>query len=509
LNKFYQGGKTIFENNSVYSKIEKFLEDKHLIVASNRGPIEFHRDKEDKIIMTRGAGGLVSTLLPVMETINGTWIASAMSKEDAEVAKTFKDNCVPIPEDNPRFRVPFVIVDRDRYENYYSVISNPLLWFVQHYMWNPPYTPEIDDKIHNAWEDGYLYVNKKFAERIVKESTFNEKDPLIILQDYHLYLCPTYIREKLGDIFLSQFIHIPWPQPEYFCIIPDYMEEAIIKGLLSNDIVGFHIEKYVKNFLRTCEKYADEVDLEKNVIKYEGREIYVKNYPISVDDQGLLELSKSEEVSKKEEIIRKVKGDNFLLYRTDRADLSKNIIRGFRAYDLFLEKHPEYLGNIKFLSTGKPTRQQIKEYRDYKEEIDQVIDEVNNKYSTDDWKPIEQIFKADYSLVAAAFKNYDCLMVNPICDGMNIVSKEGSVINDNGGVLILSEHAGSYEELKDYSINVNPFDVSQTAEAIYQAVSMKSKERKERLSGLKEIVKERNIYNWVAEQFDDIEELFR
>ncbi len=100
-------------------------------------------------------------------------------------------------------------------------------------------------------------------------------------------------------------------------------------------------------------------------------------------------------------------------------------------------------------------------------------------------------------------------MVNPICDGMNIVSKEGSVINDNGGVLILSEHAGSYEELKDYSINVNPFDVSQTAEAIYQAVSMKSKERKERLSGLKEIVKERNIYNWVAEQFDDIEELFR
>ena len=459
--------------------------------------------------MNRGAGGLVSTLLPVMETVNGTWIASAMSPEDVEVAKTFKDNCVPIPEDKPLFRVPFVIVDRDRYEKYYSVISNPLLWFVQHYMWNPAYTPEIDDKIHDAWDDGYKHVNKKFAEKIVKESDFNEKKPLIILQDYHLYLCPNFIREKLGDIFLSQFIHIPWPQPEYFCIIPDYMEEAIIKGLLSNDIVGFHIEKYVKNFLRTCEKYADHVDLENNIVKYEDRTIYVKNYPISVDDQGLVELSHSKEVSKKEEIIRKLKGDNFLLYRTDRADLSKNIIRGFKAYDLFLEKHPEYIGKIKFLSTGKPTRQQIKEYRDYKEEIDQVIHDINNKYSTNDWRPIEQIFKADYSLVAAAFKNYDCLMVNPICDGMNIVSKEGSVINENKGILILSEHAGSYEELKDYSLNVNPFDVTQTAEAIYKALSMKSKEREHRLKGLKKIVKERNIYNWVAEQFDDIEKLFR
>ena len=459
--------------------------------------------------MKRGAGGLVSTLLPVMETVNGTWIASAMSPEDVKVAKTFKYNRVPIPEDNPLFRVPFVIVDRERYEKYYSVISNPLLWFVQHYMWNPAYTPEIDDKIHDAWYDGYEHVNRKFAEKIVKESKSNQKKPLIILQDYHLYLCPKFIRGKLGDIFLSQFIHIPWPQPEYFCIIPDYMEESIITGILSNDIVGFHIEKYVKNFLRTCEKYADHVDMENNIVRYGGRTIYVKNYPISVDDQGLLKLSNSKEVSKKEEIIRKVKGDNFLLYRTDRADLSKNIIRGFKAYDLFLEKHPEYIGKIKFLSTGKPTRQQIKEYRDYKDEIDQVIQKINNKYSTDNWKPIEQIFKADYSLVVAAFKNYDCLMVNPICDGMNIVSKEGSVINENKGILILSEHAGSYEELKDYSLNVNPFDVTQTAEAIYKAVSMSSKEREDRLTGLKKIVRERNIYNWVAEQFDDIEKLFR
>lgn len=459
--------------------------------------------------MRRGAGGLVSTLLPIMERVNGTWIASAMSCEDAKVAKKFPDNRVPVPEDDPSFWVPFVVVDQKIYERYYSMISNPLLWFVQHYMWNPPYTPEIDDRIHEAWQNGYVYVNKKFAEKVIEEASLNEKDPLLMLQDYHLYLCPTYIREELGDIFLSQFIHIPWPQPEYFCIIPNYMEEAIVEGLLSNDILGFHIEKYVKNFLGTCEKYADRVDLEKNVVWYNGHKTFIKAYPISVDDKGLKEYSKTEEVRKKEEIVKKIKKDSFLIYRTDRADLSKNIIRGFKAYDLFLEKHPEFHGKVKFLSTGKPTRQQIKEYRDYKREIDKIIAQINEKYSKEGWTPIEQIFRADYALVAAAFKNYDCLMVNPICDGMNIVSKEGSVVNENNGTLILSEHAGSYEELKDYALGVNPFDISQTADAIYKAVTMSQEEREKRLRGLKKIVSERNIYHWITEQFDDIQKLFK
>jgi len=459
--------------------------------------------------MRRGAGGLVSTLLPIMETVGGNWIASAMSCEDADVAKKFQNDKVPIPEEDPKFWVPFVVVERDAYEKYYSVISNPLLWFVQHYMWNTPYMPEIDDKIHDAWHEGYVYVNKKFADKIIDETISNEKQPLIMLQDYHLYLCPAYIREELGDVFLSHFIHIPWPQAEYFYMIPDYMKEAIIKGLLSNDIIGFHIDRYVKNFLWTCENYVDKVDFENKIIWYDDRKIFVKSYPISVDDEGLKKLAKSEEVLIQEKIIHKIKGNNFLIYRTDRADLSKNIIRGFKAYDLFLENHPEFKGNVTFLSTGKPSRQQIKEYQDYKKEIDKIIDEINKKHSTSEWKPIQLIFKADYSLVTAAFKNYDCLMVNPIIDGMNIVSKEGSVVNENNGVLILSEYAGSYEELKDYALNVNPFDISQTADAIYEAVTMDQEERRKRLDGLKKVVNERNIYHWIAEQFDDIQKLFK
>lgn len=493
--------------NKTREEIKKFVMDKNLIVASNRGPVEFYLNN-GKIEMKRGAGGLVSTLLPFMSEVDGTWVASAMTDGDREVAEKHEKCLVPVPEENPDFCVSFVVVDQEIYKDYYSVISNPLLWFVQHYMWNTPYVPVIDDKMHKAWHDSYVYVNKMFAEKIIEEAETDERKSLIMLQDYHLYTCPGYIREKLNDIFLSHFIHIPWPQSEYFSILPEYMQEAIVKGLLSNDILGFHVEKYVMNFLYTSEPYVDKVDYENGLIWHDGRVISVKHYPISVDDKKLLENSKSSEVFKKEELIKQIKGDCFLIYRTDRADLSKNIIRGFMAYELFLQKHPEFHGKVKFLSTGMPTRQQIKEYCDYKDETYKIIDSINERYSKDGWKPIEQIFKADYNLVTAAFKHYDCLLVNPIIDGMNIVAKEGPVVNENSGVLIMSNGAGSYEELKDNSIVVNAYDITQTADAIYRAIMMSPEERKRLIEGLKKTVHERNVYTWMHEQFQDIKQLF-
>jgi trehalose 6-phosphate synthase len=490
------------QNNNIL----EFLKDKNLIVVSNRGPVEFHK-KNSKVEMKRGAGGLVSTLLPIMETLNGVWIASAMTPGDVEVAKRFPDNKVPIPEEDPKFWVPFVVVDQRRYECYYSVISNPLLWFVQHYMWNSPYTPTIDDKIHQSWKQGYEYVNKKFAEKVLKESKKSEKEPLIMLQDYHLYLCPTYIRKKLKDTFLSQFIHIPWPQSEYFSIIPEYMRKAIIEGLLSNNLLGFHLPRYVTNFIQTCEEYADDVDYIKGIIWHNGRATHVKSYPISVDYEGIKELARSPGVLEKEKLIKEIKGDYFLFYRTDRIDLSKNIIRGFEAYELFLHKYPQYHGKVKFLTTGKPTRQQIREYHNYYYDVIEIIEDINVKYATEDWKPIEWIFKADYNLVVAAFKNYDCLIVNPIADGMNIVPKESSAVNECQGSVILSEKAGCFEELKEHVLAVNPYDISQTAEAYHQAIQMSDKERSQRLDKLKDIVGRRTIYHWISEQFEDIERI--
>lgn len=488
------------------NKILEFLKDKNLIVVSNRGPVEFEK-YNSKIKMKRGAGGLVSTLLPLMEALNGVWIASAMTPGDKEIAKKYPDNRVPIPEEDPLFWVPFVVVDPEQYECYYSTISNPLLWFVQHYMWNSPYTPDIDDKIHQAWDEGYKFTNQKFAEKVLAESKRSDKEPLIMLQDYHLYLCPSYIRKEMKKTFLSQFIHIPWPQSEYFNIIPDYMRKAIIEGLLSNNLLGFHIPRYVTNFIQTCEEYVDEVDYNEGIIWHNGQTTHVKSYPISVDYEGIKEMAGSQEVIEKEKLVKEIKGDSFLFYRTDRADLSKNIIRGFQAYELFLHKYPEYHGKVKYLTTGKPTRQQIREYYDYYYDIIDIIEDINVKYSTEDWKPIEWIFKADYALVVAAFKNYDCMIVNPIADGMNIVPKEASAVNQNQGVIILSDKAGCFEELKDHVLAVNPYDISQTAEAYHDALKMNMEEKNERFENLQKIVAQRTIYHWISEQFEDIERI--
>lgn len=487
-------------------EILEFLQNRNLIVASNRGPVEFY-NQNNQIVMKRGSGGLVSTLLPLMEALNGIWIASAMTLEDAAVAGRYRENRVPITPEDPKFMVPFVVADRELYQKYYSIVSNPLLWFVQHYMWNPPYSPDIDDHIHDAWREGYQLMNKKFAEKVVQESLRNSKEPLIMLQDYHLYLCPYLIRKKLKNIFLSQFIHIPWPQSEYCKIIPEYMRSAIMEGLLSNDLLGFHVPRYVTNFIQSCEYFADEVDYDQGLVRYNGHTTRVKSYPISIDYDGIRDMASSRQVLEREKLIRQIKEDKFLFYRTDRADLSKNIIRGFKAYALFLDKHPEYQGKVIFISTGKPTRQQIKEYDNYSQDIMNIIKEINQKYGQDGWKPIECIFRADYQLVVAAFKNYDCLIVNPIADGMNIVPKEASVVNEQGGVLILSETAGCFDELKENALAVNPFDITQTAEAFYQAVKMDEAERSRRLNGLKDIIRKRTIYHWISEQFKDIEKL--
>jgi trehalose 6-phosphate synthase len=209
-----------------------------------------------------------------------------------------------------------------------------------------------------------------------------------------------------------------------------------------------------------------------------------------------------------DDYIKKIKGNNFLIYRTERTDPSKNIIRGFKAYDLFLEKNSEFHGKITFFITGMSTRESVKEYQEYKSAVSKIIDEINEKYSKDGWKPIIPHFEAEYSLVTAALKNYDCLLVNSIHDGMNIVPKEGAIVNENNGVLILSETTGAHDELKEYSISINALDIAQTAKAIYKAVKMEQNEREKRLKGLKEIINQYDVYKWIGEQFSDIQKLF-
>lgn len=495
----------IIQKSDTYQDVKQFLKDKNLIFASNRGPVEFY--KEDGVIKSiKGSGGLVSTLLPLMENINGKWVAAALNPVDEEVASKCPDGIVPVPWQNPQFLMPFLTFKPDVYHDFYDIICNSVLWYLHHNIWTPPQNKREEDNLSKSWENGYMPVNKAFAQRI--NHLFEPyHDNIVMLQDYHLYLTAPYIRTNSKDIILTQFIHVPWPKANYFSTLPEYMKHPILDGLLSNDIVGFHIPRYVDNFLESCTEIADEIDYKKKLIHYKNRVVYVKYYPISIDTDNLKDLSNDLNVRAYDKFVEKVKGDKFLIYRTDRADLSKNILRGFEAYDLFLEKYPVYQGKVVFLATSKPTRGNLPDYKKYRRSIKDMIERINGKYSNNEWMPIEEVYNAPYDLVMAALKNYDCLMVNPISDGMNIVSKEGSFLNQKNGVVILSKDAGSYYELKDYVISVDPFDVNETAEALHKALTMENEEKISKCHGLKELIDKNSLYDWIYHQFMDIKGL--
>lgn len=471
------------------------------VIVSNRGPVTFSRSEAGGRDYSRGAGGLVTALNAVVNQHENTvWIASAMSEEDIEVSRE------PAPYEVENLRISLVEHEDEAYNLMYNQIANPLLWFVQHGLYNLPYAPQFGEDTRRAWEDGYLTVNRNFAEataNIVEEI----ESPVILLHDYQLYMVPRFLREQLGEradgAFISLFVHIPWPEPDYWRVLPEYIREGVLESLLEANMVAFHTERYARNFVDTAIHILGlEGDAEKGVIYKDGREVWVRDYPISIDPAEFEELAESDEVKDEEGAIQDLPGQ--LLARVDRLDLSKNTVRGFEAYGRMLERHPEMKEQVTFLARVQPSREDVPEYAEYAEVVRDTVERINDHHGTESWKPIELSMEDSFPLSVATYKNYDVLLVNAVRDGMNLVAKESAVINERNGVLVLSENAGAYEELGEPALVVNPFDVDEQAEAIYEALSMDEEERRKRYEALQEIVRSNTIEHWVEAQMKDI-----
>lgn len=471
------------------------------VIVSNRGPVTFSRSEAGGRDYSRGAGGLVTALNAVVNQHENTvWIASAMSEEDIEVSRE------PAPYEVENLRISLVEHEDEAYNLMYNQIANPLLWFVQHGLYNLPYAPQFGEDTRRAWEDGYLTVNRNFAEataNIVEEI----ESPVILLHDYQLYMVPRFLREQLGEradgAFISLFVHIPWPEPDYWRVLPEYIREGVLESLLEANMVAFHTERYARNFVDTAIHILGlEGDAEKGVIYKDGREVWVRDYPISIDPAEFEELAESDEVKDEEGAIQELPGQ--LLARVDRLDLSKNTVRGFEAYGRMLERHPEMKEQVTFLARVQPSREDVPEYAEYAEVVRDTVERINDRHGTESWKPIELSMEDSFPLSVATYKNYDVLLVNAVRDGMNLVAKESAVINERNGVLVLSENAGAYEELGEPALVVNPFDVDEQAEAIYEALSMDEEERRKRYEALQEIVRSNTIEHWVEAQMKDI-----
>jgi trehalose 6-phosphate synthase len=284
------------------------------------------------------------------------------------------------------------------------------------------------------------------------------------------------------------FVHVPWPQPDYWRVLPRPMRSAIHEGLIANDVIGFHTDRWRSNFVYSTRELLGEDVTQKTVTA-----------AISVDPAEFDELAQSGPVlaAEREIVLHR---PEWLVVRVDRTDPSKNIVRGFRAFELFLDAHPELHRRVAMLALLDPSRQDIPEYAEYLGAIEREARRVNDRFQQPRWKPIALRIEDDFPLSVAAYKQYDVLLVNAIFDGMNLVAKEAPLVNARDGVVVLSENTGAHAELGQWALTINPFDVEGQAEAIHQALTLDAADRRARLDATRKHVRDHDVNEWLELQ---------
>ena len=469
-----------------------------IVVASNRGPVSFDRDDRGRLSPRRGTGGLVTALSGVFYRDDTTWLSAAMTEGDSAVA--LKGRTVT-SDSNQRMR--YVVIPKEHYDGYYNEVSNRILWMVHHNLWDIPRSPMFDDGTQEAWVD-FVEANRAFAQALAQEA---DKHPVYLIQDYHLCLVPAMLRELVPDAKIVHFSHTPFAGATYLAVLPVAMRTAILRGLAGADVLGFQSKHWAENYLLSARSLPELRVLRGGRLEVDGRTAAVRSFPVAVSAEPLRETANRPEADEVRNELREWAGDSRIMLRVDRLEPSKNILRGFLAYELFLRRNPSWVGSVRFLCLFSPSREDVPEYQNYGEECLAQAERINAEFGTTTWQPIEVRVQEDYAFAVAAYDLYDVLFVNPTYDGMNLVAMEGPLVNRRNGVLVLSRNAGAFSRLGRQSLGVNPFDLAETAEAIREALEMADEERARRARGLARTVQAHTPANWLADQLEAVDQV--
>lgn len=460
---------------------------KRVLIVSNRLPIKI--SKTDGILSYKTSeGGLATGLGSIYKQHNNTWIgwpgAQLEEAEQEQVTSDLaKENLLPI------------FLSEDEINYFYEGFSNETLWPLFHYF--PTYT-HYDPKHYEYYEQ----VNRKYADAILAIAT---KDDVIWIHDYQLMLLPEMIRKEIPDITIGFFQHIPFPSYEIFRLLP--WRKELLHGVLGADVIGFHTYDDVRHFISAANRVLNVNGIANELIKG-NRRITIDAFPISIDYKKYKSLAETTQVKRNEKKLRQLISNNKLIISIDRLDYSKGIIQRLKAYQLLLERHPELKGKISMIQLVVPSRDNVRKYKELKEEMNRLVSEINGRFSTLGWQPIHHFYRSfPIHLLSALYKAADVALVTPMRDGMNLVSKEyiASKI-DQKGVLVLSEMAGASRELADALI-INPNDIWDFAEKIHQALTMPDDEKKRRMSTMQQTVAKFDIFTWVNNFMDKLEEV--
>jgi trehalose 6-phosphate synthase len=475
-----------------------------ILVVANRAPVSYERDADGARTVRRGGGGLVTALGALLSRHEVTWVASAMTSEDRVVAAEHAGSFVETTRDGFAYRLRLVVHEPEVYDRFYNVVANPTLWFLQHYLWALGDAPDFGPDAHAAWERGYVAANASFAAAVLSELE-EQPDAAVWFHDYQLYLAPRLVRERRPEVVTTHFVHVPWPDAGYWRALPDRWRRAIHEGLLANDVVGFHTGRWRKAFLESCaELLGAKVDRVAATVTHDGRTTAVAAQPIGIDSAEFERLRDDPVVLERERALV-ARRPELLVLRVDRTDPSKNVVRGFRAFGLLLERHPELHGRVGMLALLAPSRQDIPQYADYVVAVGRAVRDVNERYGREGWTPVELDVADDFPRSVAGYKQFDVLLVNPVFDGLNLVSKEAPLLNGRDGVLVLSENAGAHEELGRWVLTVDPLDIVGQADALYDALTMAPEERQRRAQAIRAHVRAHGAREWIGAQLADLD----
>lgn len=454
-------------------------------------------ETDEGFVTKDAAGGASPALHSVAKRLHdrAIWIAAAVSDTDRRAIAAGAGDALA---ERVGYSIYFLDIDPETYHRYYNEVSNRMLWFANHCLWDEIALERFGDHELAAWNDGYEPVNRRFADAVAEAA---DPEALVLFQDYHLATAPGHLRALRPRQPIMHFTHSSFCGPMGLDRLPRPIPRAVIHGMLGADLIGFHVPPWAEGFYACCEAADAKVDRAAGYVEHDGRRSWVRTYPIPIDPTSLVKRAHAASAEGWAKRFRDWAGDGRLIVRGDRAEPSKNIVRGFRAFERLLDERPDLVGNVRFGACLYPSRQDMPEYQDYSAEIERTVESINARFPDS----VELFMKDDFDRTLGAYREYDVLLINSLMDGMNLVSKEGPALNEHDGVLVLSRTTGSYAELGAHAVAIDDAtDIGATAAALGRALDMSPAERTKRATALRAMVGATKPDDWIGAQIDDL-----
>ncbi|SFF43632.1 trehalose 6-phosphate synthase [Actinacidiphila alni] len=466
-----------------------------ILVASNRGPVTYAVDEPGgELRSRRGGGGLVSGLSAIGPDAGAVWVCAALGDGDREAVRR------GVHEPGSRM----IAIDPEVFAAAYNGIANSVLWFVHHLLYQTPFEPVFDEDFRGRWA-AYETYNTAFADALAEEAA---EGAHVLVQDYHLALVPTLLRERRPDLRIGHFSHTPWAPPDYYRLLPDDVAAGVLEGILGADRAAFLTRRWADAFADCCVRVLGAtLSADGREVTHRGRTTRLGVHGLGADGDFLRERAHRPDVADRIARLRAETGaDRRLIVRVDRTELSKNIVRGLLAYRQLLRERPQWRGKVVHVAFAYPSRQDLAVYREYTEQVARLAEEINAEFGAPDWQPVLLKVDDDFARSLAAYRLADVALVNPIRDGMNLVAKEVPVVSDHGVALVLSREAGAFEELGEDALVVNPYDIRETAAALHTALTLPDADRAARTKRLADAATALPPSRWFLDQLHALED---